>query len=164
MESTIWTIVISAATGGVFTLLTTYITSIITSNKERKKWESETAIKFIDYSLSNPVLAKKVARQFSIAVIVHIDTDGSTIKKYFLPAFCRFSIGRHEDHDIYIEEDKYLSRDHGLFYYNGGKIFYKDTSPTNRTSVNGKELKCKKRLRSGDILILGYSTLKFEEL
>jgi pSer/pThr/pTyr-binding forkhead associated (FHA) protein len=159
----IWTIVISAATGGIFTLITGYITTAIAAKKESKKWESETAIKFIDYSLSNPELARKVARQFSIAVIVHLDEDGTTNRKYFLPAFCRFSIGRLGDHDICIN-DSYLSRDHGLFYYRKGRIIYKDTSPTNRSTVNGKEILKKRRLRNNDILVLGHSKFKFEEL
>lgn len=157
------TILLSAATGGIFTLTTTYISTIITSKKERKKWESETAIKFIEYSLTNPNLATKVARQFSIAVLVHLDSDDRTIKKYFLPAFCRFSIGRHADHDICIA-DPYLSRDQGLFYYREGKIFYKDTSPTNKTIVNGTTLHKKRQLKSGDYLLLGQTKIKFEEL
>jgi pSer/pThr/pTyr-binding forkhead associated (FHA) protein len=159
----IWTIVISAATGGIFTLITAYITTAISAKKERNKWESETAIKFIDYSISNPELAKKVARQFSIAVIVILDEDGTTNRKYFLPAFCRFSVGRLDDHDICID-DSYLSRDHGLFYYKKGKIIYKDTSPTNRSTVNGKEILRSRRLKSGDILLLGHTNIKFEEL
>lgn len=163
MKDNIWTIIISAATGGIFTLITAYVTTLIASVKERKKWESETAIKFIDYSLTNPDLAKKVARQFSIAVIVHLTQDGTTIEKYFLPAFCRFSIGRHTDHDICLT-DRYVSRDHGLFYYRKGRIIYRDTSPTNKTYVNGKELRNKRKLKSGDNLMMGQTLLRFEEL
>jgi pSer/pThr/pTyr-binding forkhead associated (FHA) protein len=159
----IWTIIISAATGGFFTLVTTYISTLITTQKEKKKWESETAIKFIDYSLTSPELAKRVARQFSIAVIVHLDKDDRTICKYFLPAFCRFSVGRLEDNDISVL-DEYLSRDQGLFYYSSGKIYYKDTSPTNKTQINGTEIHKKAKLKSGDILIMGRTKLKFEEL
>ena len=162
MSST-WTIVISAITGGVITLATTYVSSLIASKREKDRWDSETAMKFIDYSLTRPDLAKKVARQFSIAVVVYIDSDGTTIAKYFLPAFCRFSVGRLEDHDISIP-DPYLSRDQGLFYYSKGKIYYKDTSPTNKTIVNGTAIEKQRKLKSGDILIMGKTHFKFEEL
>ncbi len=160
----IWIIILSAVVGGVITIITTYISGLVNSQKERKKWDSETAIKFIDYSLSRPDLAKKVARQFSIAVVVHLDADGNTICKYFLPAFCRFSIGRLDDHDISIPDDSHLSRDQGLFYYRAGKIYYKDTSPTNITLINGIKIHNEKKLKNGDNLIMGESRFKFEEL
>jgi len=159
----IWTIIISAATGGIFTLFTTYISTLVSSRKERQKWESETAIKFIDYSLSNPDLARKISRQFSIAIIVHIDNDGSTNNKYFLPAFCRISIGRNDNHDICID-DPYLSRDHGLFYYNNGKIIYKDTSSTNKTLINNKAITKRRKLKTGDYLLLGRTQFRFDKL
>ncbi|MGV8828231.1 MAG: FHA domain-containing protein [Breznakibacter sp.] len=158
-----WTIIVSAATGGIVTLITTYVSSIISFRKERKKWESETALKFIDYSLSNPILAKKVARQFSIAFIVHLNNEDRTESKYFLPAFCRFSVGRNEDNDICVN-DQSLSRDHGLFYYKNGRILYKDTYPTNKTWINGKVITKKHQLKSGDILKLGVTRLRYEEL
>lgn len=113
--------------------------------------------------MTKPELAKKVSRQFSIAVVVHLDKDGTTICKYFLPAFCRFSVGRLEDHDICIL-DPYLSRDHGLFYYSKGAIYYKDTSPTNKTLVNGKEIHKKRKLKSGDTLVMGETNFRYEEL
>lgn len=159
----IWTILISALIGVVATLITTYVSVVITSQKEKKRWESETAIKFIEYSLTNPEIAKKVSRQFSIAVVTHLDKDGTTNHKYFLPAFCRFSIGRLEDNDISVL-DEYLSRDHGLFYYNKGKIYYRDTSPTNKTLVNGKKIHKRRKLRSGDTLTMGKTNFRFDEL
>lgn len=145
---------------GLFSLITATITSVIVNRKDRRNWKNETAIKFIEYSLTKPEIAKKVARQFSIAVLVQIDEDGSTLGKFFLPAFCRFTIGRSVDHDLTIN-DPYLSRDHGLFYYSKGKMYYKDTSALNATSVNGKKISESRRLKTGDILILGKTRMKF---
>src|SRR5690606_11883422 len=129
------TLLYVAVIGGVFTLITTLLSAEIASRKERKSWENETAIRFIEYTLTNPEVAQKVARQFSIAVLIQLNSDNRTLKKFFLPAFCRFSIGRNKDHDICID-DIFLSRDHGLFYYKGGNIYYKDTSALNPTIIN----------------------------
>jgi len=157
------TLLFVAIIGGLFTLITTLVSAEIASRKERKSWENETAIKFIEYSLTNPDVARKVARQFSIAVLVQLDNVDTTIDKFFLPAFCRFSIGRNEDHDICIS-DGYLSRDHGLFYYKEGNIFYKDTSALNPTLVNGKKINDTKKLINGDLLTFGKTKMKFVKL
>src|SRR5690606_16999620 len=116
-----------------------------------------------EYTLTNPEVAQKVARQFSIAVLIQLNSDNRTLKKFFLPAFCRFSIGRNKDHDICID-DIFLSRDHGLFYYKGGNIYYKDTSALNPTIINGRKLKDSKRLSSGDQLHFGETRMKFLKL
>lgn len=161
--SNLFIIIVSAAIGGLITLITTYASSIFLERKEKRKWETETGLKYIELSLSHPELARKLSKQFAVALLVWVDDKGNTMDKYFLPAFCRYTVGRLEDNDICIA-DEYLSRDHGLFIYDKGKIYYQDSATTNKTQINGSNVNHKVQLNDGDELIVGFSKLMYRKL
>lgn len=72
-------------------------------------------------------------------------------------------IGRSNDLDMVLVEDM-VSRKHAKITVSGGKITIEDLGSTNGTFVNGIRLARERRLAPGDVVRVGETDLRFEEL
>jgi pSer/pThr/pTyr-binding forkhead associated (FHA) protein len=70
-------------------------------------------------------------------------------------------IGRALACDITIE-DSYASGRHARLYDRDGRVYLEDLNSTNGTYVNGARVSTQQRLRSGDMVRIGDTELRFE--
>jgi hypothetical protein len=73
------------------------------------------------------------------------------------------TIGRSSDNALPLSKDKEVSRRHALIAYEASKFVLQDQNSLNGTFVNDQLVKEPRPLQDGDILLIGISTLKFQE-
>lgn len=73
------------------------------------------------------------------------------------------TIGRSSDNGFPLSKDKEASRRHALIVYEASKFVLQDQSSLNGTFVNDQLIKEPYPLQDGDIILIGISTLKFQE-
>lgn len=72
-------------------------------------------------------------------------------------------IGRSSDNGFPLSKDKEASRRHALIVYEASKFVLQDQNSLNGTFVNDQLIKEPYPLQDGDIILIGVSTLKFQE-
>lgn len=73
------------------------------------------------------------------------------------------TIGRSNDNGFPLSKDKEASRRHALIVYEASKFVLQDQNSLNGTFVNDQLIKEPYPLQDGDIILIGVSTLKFQE-
>ena len=73
------------------------------------------------------------------------------------------TIGRASDNALSLSKDKEVSRRHALIVYEANNFVVQDQNSLNGTFVNDQLIKEPRPLQDGDILLIGVSTLKFQE-
>jgi pSer/pThr/pTyr-binding forkhead associated (FHA) protein len=73
------------------------------------------------------------------------------------------AIGRAEDNDVALAGDDFASGHHARIESNREGVWVLDLNSTNGTFVNGKRLDGRRRLRSGDVVQIGDTELRFEQ-
>ena len=77
----------------------------------------------------------------------------------------KFYIGKKDTMDLVLNRISTISRCHALITFDGKDYYIEDKGSSNGTFVNGRELEegRKKKLSSGDIIMLAKVTMIFEE-
>ncbi len=163
MSDAIIAAIIGGTSGAVIGFVSAYFTTRSKIKQEAKIWNSDFAISYSKLLVEDSAAARQLALQFTVGIIIVRSEKGATISKHFIPYQCRVAVGRALDNDIVLA-DKFVSRDHGVFFYRGNRIIYHEFAPLNETLVNGKPIKQMKKLKSGDRLKIGNSHLEFQEL
>ena len=70
-------------------------------------------------------------------------------------------IGRSTSNDLVLEHDYTVSRKHAELLRAGNRIILRDIGSGNGTRVNGVQIDSEIELKSGDIIIFGYSCFVF---
>lgn len=73
------------------------------------------------------------------------------------------TIGRSSDNALSLAKDKEVSRRHAIIVYEASKFVVQDQNSLNGTFVNDQLIKEPRPLQDGDVLLIGVSTLKFQE-
>jgi hypothetical protein len=73
------------------------------------------------------------------------------------------TIGRSSENSFPLAKDKEASRRHALIVYEASKFVLQDQNSLNGTFVNDQLIKEPYPLQDGDIILIGVSTLKFQE-
>lgn len=73
------------------------------------------------------------------------------------------TIGRSSDNTVPLSRDKEVSRRHAIIAYEANKFVIQDQNSLNGTFVNNQPVKEPQPLEDGDIILIGVSTLKFQE-
>lgn len=73
------------------------------------------------------------------------------------------TIGRATDNALPLSKDKEASRRHALIVYEANNFVLQDQNSLNGTFVNDQLIKEPRPLQDGDIILIGVSTLKFQE-
>ncbi len=73
------------------------------------------------------------------------------------------TIGRSSDNSFALSKDKEVSRRHAIIAYEANKFVIQDQNSLNHTFVNNEEIKEPRPLADGDLILIGVSTLKFQE-
>lgn len=73
------------------------------------------------------------------------------------------TIGRSSDNALALSKDKEVSRRHALIVYEANNFVLQDQNSLNGTFVNDQLIKEPRPLQDGDIILIGVSTLKFQE-
>lgn len=73
------------------------------------------------------------------------------------------TIGRSSDNALSLAKDKEVSRRHTIIVYEASKFVVQDQNSLNGTFVNDQLIKEPRPLQDGDVLLIGVSTLKFQE-
>ena len=73
------------------------------------------------------------------------------------------TIGRSMDNTVPLPKDKEISRRHAIIIQEGDKFVIRDRGSLNGTFVNDKPIEISHQLKDGDIILVGVSTLKYQE-
>ncbi len=159
MEPNLTSILAGGISGGIITLVTNYFI-LKTKNKHSKDtWNKDFAVSYSKLLYEKPEIAKQLARQYAVAMIIAEYPKGVYLK-YYVPHMCKVSVGRMNDNDIVLIDEK-ISRDHGVFYFIGDKLYYKDLTSKNSSYLNGVEIDGSCKLKNNDIIGVGDAQLKF---
>lgn len=77
-------------------------------------------------------------------------------------AFLDTSLGRGDDVDVRLH-DRTVSRRHARLIHRGLSYFVEDLATTNGIYVNGQRVKNCQQLKTGDVVELGHTVLRFDE-
>jgi pSer/pThr/pTyr-binding forkhead associated (FHA) protein len=72
--------------------------------------------------------------------------------------------GRGEGVDAALDGDTFASSRHARVFRRGGDLYVEDLGSTNGTFVNGQRLAAERRLRAGDVLVVGATEMRFEDV
>jgi hypothetical protein len=73
------------------------------------------------------------------------------------------TLGRSSDNAVALYKDKEASRHHAIIVYEASKFVIQDQNSLNGTIVNDQIIKDPRPLLNGDVVLIGVSTLKFQE-
>lgn len=104
-----------------------------------------------------PECGAKRTSQATALQLVQLDKSGATIATY--PLGKETVVGKSEDCDIVLTDDKFASRRHARIYRDNGQIVVEDAK-----SVNGTFLRLSRPfiLQPGDVIICGASEFRLE--
>lgn len=106
--------------------------------------------------LGSGEVAPELTRAATITCVTGLD-QGMT----FAVAFSDSIIGRADDADIRIR-DRAVSRKHASFGRKGKQFFIRPLSTTNGLFLNGSRVKAEREVKSGDVIELGQTLLRFD--
>jgi hypothetical protein len=73
-----------------------------------------------------------------------------------------FTVGRSSANDVELQGDDFASARHARFEPRGDGVWVSDLGSTNGTFVNGVKLNSPRKLRSGDVVRVGETDLRYE--
>jgi hypothetical protein len=73
------------------------------------------------------------------------------------------TIGRSGDNDLELRGDQYASAQHARIEPRGADVWVEDDGSTNGTYVNGTQIEAPRRLKSGDVVRVGETELRYED-
>jgi hypothetical protein len=73
------------------------------------------------------------------------------------------SIGRSTDNVVVLNRDKEISRRHAIILQESGRNALQDQNSLNGTLVNDEQISSPRYLQNGDVILVGVSSLRFEE-
>ncbi len=155
------TVLVSAIVGFVTSIITAYVTSRLSIRQERIKWQREFAIKLAEAKSQDANLAKSLASEFSVGFLV-VEVDGIR-QKVPIPFSGDVRVGRHRLNDLVLN-DPAISREHALFRAKDSSVYLFDRGTMTGVYVNSKRVEDSVKLKSGDIIEIGNTTLKFHSL
>lgn len=163
----IFTILMSALAG----LITAYITTNLKIKQEKKKWDREFAIKYLEAKSSGKNYAQELASQYALGYLLVAEIqDGvalSSPKKIFVPRNCRLLAGRSNDNDIVID-DPHVSRKHIMFTADESNVWVEDLATTMgiflMTNGERRKLTGAHKLQVGDLITIGDRNIEFRKL
>jgi FHA domain len=156
------TIVVSAVVGIVASAITAYITTRLKMRDEREQWQREFLAKYADVRSKDRDAAEHLAEQFAVGFLV-IDRPNAERNRVFVARGAHITIGRKEGKDICVSDER-ISRDHALIISENLSVFIVDQGSTEGTCLNGKRIRRKEKLSSGDVIGLGDTTITFHDI
>lgn len=157
-----------ALIGGLVSILvawgTAYFTTALKFSHEKKKMSEDWRSKILDKYYHEFESFQKLAQQFAIGIIYYEDhARTGHHQKIFIPKNFNMTVGRSENNDI-VSYDLTVSRYHAMISSNDSKVYIEDLFPTNKTLINGKEIKKQTELKDDDEIQFGKTTMKFKYL
>lgn len=73
------------------------------------------------------------------------------------------TVGRSSDNGIVLSKDKEISRHHAIFIQESGRFVVQDQNSLNGTFVNDEQITSPHYLKTGDVVLVGVSSLKYYE-
>lgn len=73
------------------------------------------------------------------------------------------TVGRSSDNGIVLSKDKEISRHHAIFIQESGRFVVQDQNSLNGTFVNDEQITSPHYLKNGDVVLVGVSSLKYDE-
>jgi len=90
-------------------------------------------------------------------------TGGPHIGDVFTLSSGISTVGRSSDNVVPLSSDKEISRHHAILLYESGQFVIQDQNSLNGTYVNNEQISGPHYLKSGDMILVGVSYLKFEQ-
>lgn len=150
------TIIISAAVS----IVAAYITSWLNIRAEIIKWKNNFPFEFAKAKSENQLEAREIAKQYAAGFLISIDKKKNVA---FIPRNATITVGRGSNNDM-ILDDITVSRNHLMVISEDDSVFLKDLEPTNPTYLNGSKIETRTKVNTGDIIKIGDTTLKFNEI
>jgi hypothetical protein len=147
-------VVIGALVSATIAFWTARTTAKNTLASDYSKRQIELALKISELvSDPDPDRRKAAMRRFSVAVVKTVEPKdhGEWGRVHFVPMNSRITIGRKDDNDIVLDDDKgTLSRHHCGLLSDQRNVWIDDYSSLNGTKVNGQPIKGSTLLKDGD--------------
>lgn len=144
-------IVLTAGVGLAVSLVTAWVTHVLTRRQERHKYEREVASKLAELRSTESGVTQTMATQYAQACLI-VQREGETERdRVFIPVGCRITLGRGPENHIVID-DRRVSKQHLAFRALGTTTYLEPLSPTNGLALNGNELTEPKKLKHGDVI------------
>jgi pSer/pThr/pTyr-binding forkhead associated (FHA) protein len=155
-------VIVSAIVGVVASLVTAYFTTRFRMKEEKEKWRRELPVKFAAAQTTDNLHTQKLAVQFATAFLIK-NPETEEREKIFIPPNCRLIVGRAQDSHICIDDPR-ISRYQCAFVADDVDVYVEDLHSQNSGTINGVVFKGKQRLKAGDIITIGATTLEFHKL
>lgn len=157
-----------ALCGVVVSAAVAWITARTTVRSEQAKRQTELALK-ISGLVSEPdeELRRAARRRFALAIVKVIKPEGHPEggKVHFIPMNTRITVGRAEDNDIVLDDEKQtLSRWHCGFIADQHHVWIDDYMSLNGTKVAGDAIETSRMLISGQIIEIGQYKLEYRAI
>jgi pSer/pThr/pTyr-binding forkhead associated (FHA) protein len=153
---------LSGAIGLCSGLITSYAAMRLRLREERARWNREFAVKFAEAKASSPPMAKNLAEQFAVGLLV-ISEPGKERRRVFISpagAIC----GRGPDCDLIID-DRSVSRMQARFLRREDGIYLEDLWSSGWTTVNDVRIvNSSVKLETGDVIGIGDARITFVAL
>ncbi len=150
-------ILISAAVGTIFGIITAYITTRIKVRAEKEKWDREFSVKYAEIHSQDRNHAQNLARQFAIGVLIVEHDDRSKRERIFVPPHCRLVAGRSNENEIFTDDS--TSRKHTAFSSDAENVYVEDLGSHNATFLNDQRIQESCKLKSDDKVKLGHTVI-----
>lgn len=159
LKNVVISTIVSIASGAI----TAYITTRLKMSEERKKWEREITLKYVEAAAENRQSADTLARQFAVGFLI-VHQPGAERSKVFVPKGSRITIGRDAAQCQVVLHDPCVSGLSAMVESDGTSIFLLDLYPTNGIRLNGELARpgSRSRLESGDVVSIGNAQLTFQ--
>jgi FHA domain len=142
-----------------------WITSYNTTRLEQVKRQTELALQISQIiSVRDTGVQTSAMRRFAVAIIKVLEPVGHKQQGlvYFIPMNSRITIGRDDDNDIVLKDEKnWLSRWHCGLIADQRNVWIDDYASTNGTEVHGKKIRESQLLKDGDKIQIGPYQLIF---
>jgi hypothetical protein len=142
-----------------------WITARATVRSEHVKRQAELALQISQIVATHDEKARSEAmRRFAVGILKVVEPrDHEQFGMvFFIPMNSRVTMGRANDNDIVLEDDKnWLSRWHAGFIASQHEVWIDDFASKNGTKVQGSEIKGSRLLKHGDTIIVGPYVLEF---
>lgn len=156
--------IITILTSILVSAVTAYITSILKTKEEAKKWYGEFKLKYAESIAKEPELANSLATQFAIGYLI-IPRSKTKRDKIFIPPGSRFIIGRDERCDIILKKNT-ISRRHCLILSNESSVSILDLTHHSTVYVNKKVVSSETpmKLKNKDTIDISDFKIRFYEI
>ena len=166
------TVVVSALAGLFSGLVTAYITTNLKIKQEKRKWDREFAIKYLEAKSSGKSYkAQDLASQYALGYLLVVEAEEglatASPRKIFIPRNCRLLAGRGDDNDIHLNNID-ISRKHIMFTADENDVWVEDLATSIgvliTTNKESRKLLGAHKLRVGDILKIGSYVIEYRDL